>query len=178
KVAEGNAAPDSVGDGAITSTLHQQLPAARDVVDVQSCNSCHDSLSMHGGSRSQTQTCVTCHNPGNLQASSGRSMDFKVLIHRIHRGANLPSELQTLKSTWEVTKHSSPRLLQILLRFVSLKALDQATLKVLLTVLNASWVLTPKRLGKVWRASRVLVQTLKCKKISNWQKSPHKAATG
>lgn len=97
KVAEGNAAPDSVGDGAITSTLHQQLPAARDVVDVQSCNSCHDSLSMHGGSRSQTQTCVTCHNPGNLQASSGRSMDFKVLIHRIHRGANLPSELADIK---------------------------------------------------------------------------------
>lgn len=71
---------------------HQNLPAARDVVDVQSCNSCHDSLSMHGGARSQTQTCVTCHNPGNLQAASGRSVDFKQLIHRIHRGENLPSE--------------------------------------------------------------------------------------
>lgn len=75
------------------SGVFQFLPAARDVVDVQSCNSCHDGLTMHGGSgRSQTQTCVTCHNPGNLQASSGRSVDFKQLIHRIHRGANLPSE--------------------------------------------------------------------------------------
>src|SRR5690554_998048 len=35
---------------------------------------------------------VTCHNPGNLQASSGRSVDFKQLIHRLHQGANLPSE--------------------------------------------------------------------------------------
>src|SRR5690554_3103414 len=97
-VAEGNQAPNSTGNEAISSRLHQQLPAARDVVDVQSCNSCHDSLSMHGGSRSQTQTCVTCHNPGNLQASSGRSMDFKVLIHRIHRGTNLPSEDADIKS--------------------------------------------------------------------------------
>lgn len=71
---------------------NQKEPAAREVVDVQSCNSCHDSLSMHGGSRATTQTCVTCHNPGNLQASSGRSVDFKQLIHRIHRGENLPSE--------------------------------------------------------------------------------------
>src|SRR5699024_7254328 len=81
------------------SGVFQFLPAARDIVDVQSCNSCHDSLTMHGGSgRSQTQTCVTCHNPGNLQASSGRSVDFKQLIHRLHRGANLPSEAPELAS--------------------------------------------------------------------------------
>ena len=77
--------------------VHQQKAAARDVVDIQSCNSCHDSLALSpgihgaGGSRSETQVCVTCHNPGNLQASSGRSVDFKQLIHRIHRGSNLPS---------------------------------------------------------------------------------------
>src|SRR5690554_6012116 len=85
----------TTGNGAMDteSAKQQSLPAARDVVDVQSCNSCHDGLTMHGGSgRSQTQTCVTCHNPGNLQASSGRSVDFKQLIHRLHRGANLPSE--------------------------------------------------------------------------------------
>src|SRR5690554_95931 len=86
-------APGSGVGNAVAVRMHQALPAARDVVDVQSCNSCHDGLTMHGGSgRSQTQTCVTCHNPGNLQASSGRSVDFKQLIHRLHRGANLPSE--------------------------------------------------------------------------------------
>src|SRR5690554_1388906 len=92
KVAEGRKAPGGIAPDNDTEG-HQSLPAARDVVDVQSCNSCHDGLTMHGGSgRSQTQTCVTCHNPGNLQASSGRSVDFKQLIHRLHRGANLPSE--------------------------------------------------------------------------------------
>lgn len=90
-VSEGNRAPGGSANNATHG--HQGLPAAREVVDVQSCNSCHDSLSMHGGSRATTQTCVTCHNPGNLQASSGRSVDFKQLVHRIHRGANLPSEL-------------------------------------------------------------------------------------
>src|SRR5690554_5735894 len=91
-VAEGRKAPGGIASDNDTEG-HQSLPAARDVVDVQSCNSCHDGLTMHGGSgRSQTQTCVTCHNPGNLQASSGRSVDFKQLIHRLHRGANLPSE--------------------------------------------------------------------------------------
>lgn len=86
-------APGSGVGNAVAVRMHQALPAARDVVDVQSCNSCHDGLTMHGGSgRSQTQTCVTCHNPGNLQASSGRSVDFKQLIHRLHRGTDLPSE--------------------------------------------------------------------------------------
>src|SRR5690554_3944168 len=95
KVAEGRRAPGGFALGASENDTeeHQSLPAARDVVDVQSCNSCHDGLTMHGGSgRSQTQTCVTCHNPGNLQASSGRSVDFKQLIHRLHRGVDLPSE--------------------------------------------------------------------------------------
>lgn len=95
EVSEGNRAPGGTANN--DTQGHQSLPAARDVVDVQSCNSCHDALTMHGSSgRSQTQTCVTCHNPGNLQASSGRSVDFKVLIHRIHRGANLPSEDSSL----------------------------------------------------------------------------------
>src|SRR5690554_3050563 len=89
----------TTGNGAMDteSAKQQSLPSARDVVDVQSCNSCHDGLTMHGGSgRSQTQTCVTCHNPGNLQASSGRSVDFKQLIHRLHRGTDLPSEASAI----------------------------------------------------------------------------------
>src|SRR5690554_5010250 len=94
-VAEGNRAPGGTVNN--DTQGHQSLPAARDVVDVQSCNSCHDGLTMHGGSgRSQTQTCVTCHNPGNLQASSGRSVDFKQLIHRLHRGTDLPSEASAI----------------------------------------------------------------------------------
>ncbi|BAU56606.1 decaheme cytochrome c MtrF [Halorhodospira halochloris] len=66
-------------------------PAAREIVDTASCNSCHDQISAHGGNRSEVQMCVTCHNPGNLDAASGRSLDLKQLAHRIHRGSDLPS---------------------------------------------------------------------------------------
>lgn len=105
-VSEGNRAPGGSANNATHG--HQSLPAAREVVDVKSCNSCHDSLSMHGGSRATTQTCVTCHNPGNLQASSGRSVDFKQLVHRIHRGANLPSEKEDIAALMAAGAKSNP----------------------------------------------------------------------
>jgi len=72
------------------NAVFQQEPASREIVDIQSCNSCHDSLTRHGD-RSETQLCVTCHNPGNLEPRSGRSVDLKQLVHRIHRGTNLPT---------------------------------------------------------------------------------------
>jgi len=63
----------------------------RDIVDLANCNQCHDKLAFHGGGRVDTKYCVTCHNPGTTDAQSGHSVDFKVMIHKIHRGANLPS---------------------------------------------------------------------------------------
>lgn len=64
---------------------------SREMVVKGSCNNCHGELAMHGGGRVDTAYCVTCHNPGNKDANSGESLDFKVMVHRIHRGANLPS---------------------------------------------------------------------------------------
>src|SRR5690554_943039 len=84
--------------GQIASTAFQELPASREIVDIQSCNSCHDSLTRHGD-RSEIQLCVTCHNPGNLEPRSGRSIDFKYLVHRIHRGTNLPSQNVAISAT-------------------------------------------------------------------------------
>jgi OmcA/MtrC family decaheme c-type cytochrome len=55
------------------------------------CNRCHDPLGLHGGNRREVQYCVTCHNPGSTDPNSGNTVNFKVMIHKIHMGANLPS---------------------------------------------------------------------------------------
>ena len=71
--------------GRTTDILHY------DVAATENCNSCHSELALHGGGRTEVQYCVTCHNPGSTDANSGNSVDFKVMVHKIHMGANLPS---------------------------------------------------------------------------------------
>lgn len=63
----------------------------RDVVRTQICNQCHDPLSLHGGSRIEVELCVQCHTPQSTDPESGNTVDMKVMIHKIHRGASLPS---------------------------------------------------------------------------------------
>jgi OmcA/MtrC family decaheme c-type cytochrome len=65
--------------------------ASREIVGNQSCNDCHGALGLHGGPRINTAECVVCHNPGSTDANSGNTVDFKVMIHKIHRGSQLPS---------------------------------------------------------------------------------------
>jgi OmcA/MtrC family decaheme c-type cytochrome len=63
----------------------------REIVKTETCNTCHNKLAMHGGGRIKMQYCVTCHNPGTIDPDSGNTVDFKVMIHKIHRGEDLPS---------------------------------------------------------------------------------------
>jgi OmcA/MtrC family decaheme c-type cytochrome len=63
----------------------------REIVATGSCNECHNPIALHGGGRIETQYCVTCHNPGSADANSGNTIDFKVMVHKIHMGADLPS---------------------------------------------------------------------------------------
>jgi len=63
----------------------------REVVAIDSCNECHGRLTAHGGPRNDTRMCVTCHNPGSADANSGNTVDFRVMIHKIHMGEELPS---------------------------------------------------------------------------------------
>ncbi|MCG5525014.1 OmcA/MtrC family decaheme c-type cytochrome [Ectothiorhodospira haloalkaliphila] len=68
------------------------VDATRDIISLESCNTCHDgTLAKHGGNRVEPQYCVTCHNPGTVDPVSGRSVDFKQMVHKIHRGETLPS---------------------------------------------------------------------------------------
>jgi len=65
----------------------------REIVLTSTCDQCHDGLTAHG-TRVDTRLCVTCHNPGSWVAEAGKpnvTVDFKVMIHKIHDGANLPS---------------------------------------------------------------------------------------
>jgi len=71
-------------DGATTGLV------TRDIVSIDSCNECHNELSAHD-ERIDTAYCVTCHNPGTTDPDSGNTVDFKVMIHKIHRGEELPS---------------------------------------------------------------------------------------
>ncbi|MCO6413599.1 MAG: OmcA/MtrC family decaheme c-type cytochrome [Thiogranum sp.] len=62
----------------------------RDIVKTETCNVCHNELEAHDA-RIDTAYCVTCHNPGSTDPDSGNTVDFKVMVHKIHRGAGLPS---------------------------------------------------------------------------------------
>ncbi len=60
-------------------------------MDDATCNSCHEQLAFHGGSRRDVKLCVLCHNTGEIDPDTGNSVDMKVMIHKIHAGENLPS---------------------------------------------------------------------------------------
>ena len=61
----------------------------RKVVDVTSCNECHNKLAVHGGNRVDTQYCVTCHNAATTDHESGNVVDFRIMVHKIHAGEHL-----------------------------------------------------------------------------------------
>ncbi len=78
----------------------------REVVANERCWTCHGELSkgfsVHGNLRNRVEYCVLCHNPNESDAARRRNdpeavaagsqtatIDFKVLIHKIHRGENL-----------------------------------------------------------------------------------------
>jgi len=66
----------------------------REIVRTGKCNECHNQLAVHGGTRIETKLCVTCHNPGSWVAGTpNTTVDFKVMVHKIHRGEELPSVL-------------------------------------------------------------------------------------
>ena len=64
---------------------------SREIVETATCDSCHTALTAHGGARVEVQYCVMCHNPGTTDPYSENTLDFKVMVHKIHTGNTLPS---------------------------------------------------------------------------------------
>lgn len=67
----------------------------REVVKQENCNRCHADLQAHGGSRHNVTLCLLCHTTGSQDEPEvdGASVDFKVMVHKIHTGRHLPSVL-------------------------------------------------------------------------------------
>jgi len=64
-------------------------PVLRAGVATAQCNTCHDPLQAHGP-RFEVRLCITCHTEAAVD-ESGRSVDFRNMIHKIHAGVELPS---------------------------------------------------------------------------------------
>jgi OmcA/MtrC family decaheme c-type cytochrome len=67
------------------------VSVTRSIVATAACNSCHDPMIGHGGSRLKVELCIMCHTPQTTNPDTLLTMDMKVLIHKIHAGSTLPS---------------------------------------------------------------------------------------
>jgi OmcA/MtrC family decaheme c-type cytochrome len=67
------------------------VTVTRDVIRTASCNTCHDQLVFHGAHAFGMEQCVLCHQPQNVDPTTGNTLDLKVMIHKIHDGSSLPS---------------------------------------------------------------------------------------
>jgi OmcA/MtrC family decaheme c-type cytochrome len=74
----------------------------RQVVSDAACNNCHKHLTAHG-TRRTVGLCLTCHTPGWVQNptsnNTANAIDFRVLVHRIHRGQQ-PTDVQNTGNPW------------------------------------------------------------------------------
>jgi OmcA/MtrC family decaheme c-type cytochrome len=62
----------------------------REIVVTEACHNCHDPLTLHGR-RQGTDLCILCHYDETIDPDTGNDVDFREMIHKIHRGENLPS---------------------------------------------------------------------------------------
>lgn len=74
--------------------------AARAVVGDANCSRCHDEVEGHGGRYSGVDLCLTCHTSGaedrdstDTNDATPVTIDFKVMMHKLHNAAHLPSVL-------------------------------------------------------------------------------------
>lgn len=62
----------------------------RTVAEDVRCNACHGALAAHAERYDAVEQCVVCHSP-ETRDRRGASLDFRTMVHKIHRGAALPS---------------------------------------------------------------------------------------
>ena len=90
--------------------------ASREVVKQDNCNQCHGELQAHGGQRQLVTLCLMCHTSGsedrNVASAAGgtpgASIDFRIMIHKIHAGKHLPSVLGVTTNPDGSRKYDAP----------------------------------------------------------------------
>ena len=65
--------------------------SGRTIVTNADCNACHQNLAVHGAARFDVNYCTMCHESYSYDAQTGNSLDFRVMIHKVHAGRDLPS---------------------------------------------------------------------------------------
>jgi OmcA/MtrC family decaheme c-type cytochrome len=85
--------PAGGGEDPSTATLNfvpaGGAPQRDEVVTLEACNRCHAPAVEAHDARLGTQVCMTCHSPQSTDPDSGNTVDFKVMIHKIHYGGEL-----------------------------------------------------------------------------------------
>ncbi len=104
---DGRSVNEAAPNPVVTFTTDASQPAMRrqPVVDAN-CTTCHGEFSrgfsVHGNLRNRVEYCVLCHNPNATdfarrvrdpqavaEGADNATIDFKVMIHKIHRGEDL-----------------------------------------------------------------------------------------
>lgn len=64
----------------------------RAVVATANCTQCHGELRAHDAFAGPVESCLLCHTAGAEDRSGlGRSIEFRVMLHKVHAGRTLPS---------------------------------------------------------------------------------------
>jgi OmcA/MtrC family decaheme c-type cytochrome len=69
--------------------------SGRTIVAQSDCDACHQKLEAHGDGRHEVNYCVMCHESYSYDAQTGNAIDFRVMVHKIHMGRDLPSFVAT-----------------------------------------------------------------------------------
>jgi OmcA/MtrC family decaheme c-type cytochrome len=92
-----------------TASLDGSKPQPRrTVVSDAKCDTCHHSLSAHGGNRNSAIMCVFCHNPRLTEGANRESWNYVNMIHRVHEEARYPGVLTNCSQCHEADSQSLP----------------------------------------------------------------------
>ena len=95
------------GDATFDFPVDGATLSPRQLVLEANCEKCHNNVILHGSNRFAITGCVLCHTNGSedrtssdaAKATPGVTIQFAEMIHKIHRGKDLPTITATANGT-------------------------------------------------------------------------------